>query len=84
MVVVTDGRATSGGVRPVETARNAAAYVGTLGVASVVVDAEEGMIRLGLAAVIAERMGALALSLEELDAGSVSGVVRALTARRVA
>jgi hypothetical protein len=29
-------------------------------------------------------MGALALSLEELDAGSVSGVVRALTARRVA
>ncbi|MDQ1709339.1 MAG: magnesium chelatase subunit [Frankiaceae bacterium] len=84
MVVVTDGRATSGGVRPVETARNAAAYVGTLGVASVVVDAEEGLIRLGLAADIAERMGALALSLEELDAGSVSGVVRALTARRVA
>jgi magnesium chelatase subunit D len=84
LVVVTDGRATSGGAQPVHEARAAAAYVARLGVASVVVDAEEGPIRLGLAADLAQHLGGLALTLAELDAGSVSGVVRALTGRRVA
>ena len=84
VVVVTDGRATSGGAQPVESARSAAAYLGSLGVASVVVDAEEGLVRLGLATDLAQRMGAVALTLDQLDAGSVSGVVRVLTGRRVA
>ena len=84
LVVVTDGRATSGGAHPVEAARNAAAYIGSMELAAVVVDAEEGLVRLGLAGDLAQRMGALALTLDELDAGTVSGVVRALTGRRVA
>jgi len=41
-------------------------------------------VRLGLAADLAELMGAPALTLEQLDAGSVSGVVKAITGRRVA
>ncbi|MEP7055924.1 MAG: putative cobaltochelatase [Actinomycetota bacterium] len=89
LVLVTDGRATSGGrtgsgAKPVEAARAAAAYIGSLGVAAVVVDAEEGLVRLGLAADLAQLMGAPALTLEQLDAGSVSGLVRTLTGRRVA
>jgi magnesium chelatase subunit D len=84
LVLVTDGRATSGGSQPMEAARDAAAYIGSMGIAVVVVDAESGHVRLGFAADLAQRMGAPALTLEQLDAGSVSGMVRALTGRRVA
>jgi magnesium chelatase subunit D len=84
LVVVTDGRATSGGAQPIEAARHAAAYIGSLGIAAVVVDAEQGQLRLGLAAELAGAMGALPLRLDELDAGAIAGTVRGLTGRRVA
>jgi len=84
VIVVTDGRATSGGPQPVQAARDAAAYLGSLGVATVVVDAEQGQLRLGLAADLAQHMGALPLRLEELAAGTLAGAVRGLTGRSVA
>ncbi len=83
LVVVTDGRATAG-QRPFEDACAAARHVGSLGVSSVVVDAEHGAVRLGLAAQLADHMGALPLRLEELDAANVAGVVRRLTRGRAA
>ncbi|MFF0576785.1 putative cobaltochelatase [Streptosporangium saharense] len=69
LVVVTDGRATSG---TVEEAHKAAGLLA--GVATVVVDCETGHIRLGLAASLARRMGARAVRLDDLT--DLAGVVR--------
>ncbi|WP_182887338.1 VWA domain-containing protein [Microbispora sp. H10885] len=59
LVVVTDGRATSGG----DVTRAATALAG---VTSVVVDCESGPVRLGLAGALALRLGARVLPLESL------------------
>ena len=65
LVVVTDGRATSGG-----DVDRAAALLG--GTASVVVDCESGPVRLGLAVRLALRLRAPVISLDSLsDLGSV-------------
>ncbi|MEV4095479.1 putative cobaltochelatase [Streptosporangium saharense] len=69
LVLVTDGRATSG---TVEEAHRAAALLA--GVATVVVDCETGHIRLGLADSLARRMGARAVRLDDLT--DLAGVVR--------
>jgi magnesium chelatase subunit D len=64
LVVVTDGRHTAGG--------DPSAAAGNLrrdGVASVVVDCESGPVRLGLAAGLAQALGAEYLSLGSLSAG---------------
>jgi magnesium chelatase subunit D len=72
LVVVTDGRATSG------TGADLARAVGGLaGVAAVVIDCESGAVRLGLAVRLAAQLGGSAVRLEELAAGSITGVVRA-------
>jgi magnesium chelatase subunit D len=73
LVLVSDGRATSGpdGVDPLVAAKAAAADVRRRGVPAVVVDAEDGHIRLGLAAELADAMGARYLTLADLSAGAV-------------
>jgi magnesium chelatase subunit D len=79
LVVVTDGRATAG-ADPVGEARRAAGLLH--GTASVVVDCESGPVRLGLAAQLAADLGGAAISLRELSAEGLSGLVR--DARRAA
>jgi magnesium chelatase subunit D len=78
VVLVSDGRATAGagGVDPVDAAHDAAASMRRRGVAGVVVDAEEGPVRLGLARPLAEAMGARYLTVAELSAGTLAGAVR--------
>ena len=78
LVVVSDGRATAGppGADPLEAAHRAAVEVGRRGVASVVVDAEDGPTRLGLARGLAQAMGARYLTLPELTAGTLAAAVR--------
>jgi magnesium chelatase subunit D len=71
LVVVTDGRAT-GGPDPVGRARRAARQLA--GIPGVVVDAEEGPVRLGLAARIAAHLGA--------ECVTVAGLASASPARR--
>ena len=71
LVVVTDGRAT-GGRDPLGRARQAARRLA--GIASVVVDAEDGPVRLGLAAALAADLGA--------EAVTVAGLASADPARR--
>jgi magnesium chelatase subunit D len=73
LVLVSDGRATAGpdGVDPVVAAKEAAAEVRRRNVAAVVVDAEGGHTRLGLAAELAEAMGARYLTLPQLSAATV-------------
>ncbi|WP_082520982.1 magnesium chelatase subunit D family protein [Rhodococcus sp. Leaf278] len=76
MVALTDGRAT-GGTDPVGRARIAAARIASDKIASVVVDCESGMVRLGLAADFAARLGGGYVALEDLSAEQVTAVVRA-------
>ena len=73
VVLVSDGRATAGpdGQDPLVAAKEAAAEVRRRRVPAVVVDAEDGPTRLGLAAELAEAMGARYLTLPQLTAASV-------------
>jgi magnesium chelatase subunit D len=71
LIVVTDGRAT-GGPDPVGRASRAARQLA--GISSIVVDAEEGPVRLGLAARIAADLGA--------ERVTVAGLASATPARR--
>ncbi|OKI97106.1 magnesium chelatase [Streptomyces sp. CB01249] len=75
LVVVTDGRAT-GGPDPVALAARAARLHAAEGIASVVVDCETGPVRLGLAANLAADLGGTAVTLDELRAESIAGLVK--------
>jgi magnesium chelatase subunit D len=73
LVLVTDGRATSG---PDAVARShrAAAYVRALGVDAVVVDCESGRLSLGLARGLATELQAQYVKLAEVSAEALAGV----------
>ena len=75
VVVVTDGRAT-GGPEPVALASRAARLFAAGQVASVVVDCESGPVRLGLAGRLADELGGTAVTLDELRADSIAGLVK--------
>ncbi|MEV5941771.1 putative cobaltochelatase [Streptomyces sp. NPDC051994] len=85
LVVVTDGRAT-GGPEPVALGTRAARLHAAEGTASVVVDCESGMVRLGLAGELARELGGSAVTLDELRADSIAGLVKDVqgTSRRAA
>jgi len=74
LVVLTDGRATHGGM---DAALAAAGLLRRDRVASIVVDCESGPVRLGLSDRLALAMGGGCVRLEELSADAVAGVVRA-------
>jgi magnesium chelatase subunit D len=78
IVLVTDGRATaaSAGIDPVDAAEAAAAAVSRRHISAVVIDAEEGPTRLGLAGRLASVMGARYLTVPELSAPAVMAAVR--------
>ncbi|HEU0191925.1 MAG TPA: magnesium chelatase subunit D family protein [Mycobacterium sp.] len=80
LVVVTDGRATAG-PDPVERSRAAAALLADRGVAAVVVDCENGRMRLGLAGLLAEYLRAEYIPLPQINAEALTGVVRHATSR---
>jgi len=71
LVIVTDGRATSGAGADLTRAVRTLA-----GVTSVVVDCESGPVRLGLAGALARMLGGTAIRLDELAAGTIKSVVR--------
>ncbi|WP_255952668.1 putative cobaltochelatase [Streptomyces odontomachi] len=75
LVVVTDGRAT-GGADPLGRAGRAAGLFAGDGTASVVVDCESGPVRLGLAGRLAGQLGGATVTLGELRAEALSGLVR--------
>ena len=83
VVVVTDGRATHG---PDALARSRAAAAGlaSMGTTSVVVDCETGRFRMGLAAELAEHLGAEHVPLGEVTAEGLTDTVRARTHSRAA
>ena len=71
VVVVTDGRHTSG-----PSPELAAAHLARMGAACVVVDCESGPVRLGLAGELGQQLGGVALRLEELSAESLTSVAQ--------
>jgi magnesium chelatase subunit D len=80
LILISDGRATSGpvGADPVESALAAAATVRTLALPSVVLDVEDGPLRLGLAVPLAAAMGAGHLLLPELSAGALTTTIKSV------
>ncbi len=80
VIVVTDGRATSGPGDPVEASREAAGRLVRAGAQVLILDSETGATRLGLAAQLAEQIGARCLRLDELENG-LEPLVRAELAR---
>ncbi|MFC8129300.1 putative cobaltochelatase [Streptomyces sp. NPDC057302] len=82
VVVVTDGRAT-GGVEPVARAGRAARLFEAAGIASVVVDCESGHVRLGLAGQLAGELGGTVVTLDELRADSIAGLVKDVQGTRM-
>lgn len=75
LVVVTDGRATSG-PEAVERSRQLAAAIAERGIATLVIDCETGRFRLGLARDLAAVLRAEYVPLEEVSAAALAGVVR--------
>lgn len=80
LVIVTDGRAT-GGKDAVARSLHAAEYVAGLGVTTVVIDSETGPLRLGLAARLAERLGAEHLPVSGVSADALTATVRMSTSQ---
>jgi magnesium chelatase subunit D len=76
LVLLTDGRATAG-----PDPYRAAVGLRAMGIASIVIDTEEGYVRLGMAGEIADSLGARCLRLEDLRADSL---VQLVERRRVA
>ena len=75
LVLLTDGRAT-GRADAVDLSVAAAAEVRRRKVAAVVLDCERGGVRLGLAARLAEAMGARHVPVDELDPVTVADAIR--------
>jgi magnesium chelatase subunit D len=81
LVLVSDGRATAApDGDPIAAARRAAATVRARHVDAVVVDAENGAGRLGLAVELADEMGARYLRLAELSADALEHALREVIA----
>jgi magnesium chelatase subunit D len=76
VVVVTDGRATRGGDDPVAAAHRAAARIARDRMPAVVVDAEVGPARLGLARDLALAMAAEHVLLDDLDPRQLETAIR--------
>jgi len=84
LVVVTDGRATSGSDADLARAAALLTGPGLAGTASVVVDCEASVLRLGLAERLAVQLGATLLSMDELEAGVARQLSRGPGQGRVA
>jgi magnesium chelatase subunit D len=85
VVLVTDGRATSGGDDPLAAAASAAVELATTGVPCLVVDAETGPARLGLARSLAAVLSADYVLLEDIEQpGGPPGLADAIRARVLA
>ena len=78
LILISDGRATWApeGHDPLETALRTAASVRQRALPALVLDVEDGHARLGLAAQLAEIMGARYLPLTELSAGAMTSAIR--------
>ncbi len=82
LVVVTDGRATAG-PDALGRSRLAAGLLAADRVSSLVIDCETGRFRMGLAAVLAETLGAQYVPLGEVGAAALTGAVTKVRASTI-
>ena len=75
LVIVTDGRATSG-ADAVRRSRDAAGLLAAARIDSLVVDCESGALHLGLARRLAEHLGAQHVPIAEVSAEALTDAVR--------
>ena len=78
VIVVTDGRATSGGEEPVAAAHLSIERLAGTGARVVVLDTETGPARMHLARALADRVGATVLPLDISDEGNLERTVRSI------
>ncbi len=83
LVVVTDGRATTG-TDPIARAHRTAELLVKDGVSSIVVDCESGRMRMGLAATLAQHLNAEHVPLGQVNAQALADIVRGATTAGVA
>jgi len=77
LVVLSDGRATAADAGdPWQAALSAGHQVARAGLASVVIDAEDGPVRLGLAGQLAEAMGAVLVEATDITADVITAAVQ--------
>ncbi|MDP2766046.1 MAG: VWA domain-containing protein, partial [Candidatus Methanoperedens sp.] len=77
LILVSDGKANAGmGGNPLEEARQIASQIKKTGIRSLVIDAEQSFIGLGLARELSDELGAKYLKLEELRAEEIVGSIR--------
>lgn len=78
LVIITDGRAThaDNGHDPLAAAQHVASDIARRSLDAIVIDAETGAPRLGLAAELARIMGAIHLHIDDLGATRIEDVVR--------
>jgi magnesium chelatase subunit D len=85
LVLITDGRANVADlerkhavtINPIEDAFAAAHELRRAGIPSLVIDTEEGPVRMGLASRLAQELGGTCVALATLEATSVSNAIRA-------
>jgi magnesium chelatase subunit D len=75
LVLVTDGRATSG-ADAVARSRAVARHIAARGIATLVIDCETGRFRMGLARELADDLSAEYVPLDEVSAEALTGAVR--------
>jgi magnesium chelatase subunit D len=80
LVVISDGKANSGSGngRPFDEALAAAGRIRDAGIPSLVIDPEQGLIRLGLAETLSEEMGAGYFRISDLRADTITGAIRGI------
>ena len=78
VIVVTDGRATSGGTDPMSEAQAAMQRLARTGARIVVLDTETGPVRLGLASKLSDSIGAIYLPLDASNEAELERAVRSL------
>jgi magnesium chelatase subunit D len=77
LILVSDGKANAGmGGNPLEEAKQIASQIKKTGIRSLVIDAEQSFIGLGLARELSNELGAKYLKLEELRAEEIVGSIR--------
>jgi magnesium chelatase subunit D len=79
VLFLTDGRATSG-TSPLQRSAKAAALLAATGAACVVVDCESGPVRLRLAQLLADQLGAEHHRLDQVAVDPIAGLARSRTA----
>lgn len=82
LVVLTDGRANAGGPDPVAAAHRQAEALAARELPAVVVDTEDGYVRLGMAEPLGAALRAPVLQLDDLGASALTQVVRTAVGRR--